>query len=240
MRSPLPPMMIRGRGVLDRVGASRSSRPAGSARPSKGPSSSLHICRQICRVSSSRSKRSPTGGNGTPRPWCSRSYQAAPMPSCGSPAGEHVEGGDDLGQQARVAVGDAGDQQPEVDPLGLAGEEAERGVALEHRVLGGGHPLHLEPVVHQGEQGDAGLVSHPGGLGEGRPQGLGPARQGEVGVVDPELHGVLLGGVAGRFGPTVPEIEAGGKGIAGPGAGEPPTRGRSTHGVGGRVCRWAR
>ena len=36
----------------------RPSRPAGSAVPSKAPSSSLHIWRQICSASSSRSKRS--------------------------------------------------------------------------------------------------------------------------------------------------------------------------------------
>src|SRR5262249_19586955 len=39
-----------------------------------------HICRKICSVSSRRSNRSANGGNGTPRPRCSRSFQAAPIP----------------------------------------------------------------------------------------------------------------------------------------------------------------
>jgi hypothetical protein len=44
-----------------------------------GPSS-LHLCLTICRVSSRRSNRSASGRKGTPRPRCSRSCQAAPMP----------------------------------------------------------------------------------------------------------------------------------------------------------------
>ena len=64
----------------------------------------------------------------------------------GTAAGENVESGDDLGQQTRVAVGDAGDEQPESHRLGLSGEETERRVPLEHRVFCGGHHLHLEPA----------------------------------------------------------------------------------------------
>ena len=54
----------------------------------------------------------------------------------GPPAGEHVEGRHDLGEQAGVAVGHAGHQQLQLDRRGVRREEAERGVALEHRVLG--------------------------------------------------------------------------------------------------------
>ena len=59
--------------------------PMSAVQTSYGPSSPLHICRTICRVSSSRSKRSASGGNGTPRPRCSRSYHAAPIPSIARP-----------------------------------------------------------------------------------------------------------------------------------------------------------
>ena len=49
--------------------------------------------------------------------------------------GEHVERGDGLGEQAGVAVGDARDQQAEVDRGRVGGQVAERRVALEHRGL---------------------------------------------------------------------------------------------------------
>ena len=48
-------------------------------------SSPRHICRQICRVSSSRSKRSAMAGNGMPRPRDSSSFHAAPTPSHARP-----------------------------------------------------------------------------------------------------------------------------------------------------------
>ena len=70
------------------------------------------------------------------------------MPEHRPAAAEHVEGGDDLGQQSGVAVGDAGDQQAELEVAGLPGQEAERGVALEHRLGRTAELLHLEPVVH--------------------------------------------------------------------------------------------
>ena len=57
----------------------------------------------------------------------------------GPAAREHVEGGDDLGQQPGVAVGDAGDEQPAAACRSvLRGHEAEGRVALEHRVGRGG------------------------------------------------------------------------------------------------------
>ncbi len=68
-------------------------------------------------------------------------------------AGQDVERGDDLREQAGVAVGDAGDEQAEPQPLGLRRDEVQHRVALEHRVEGGLEVLHLEAVVHHGEPG---------------------------------------------------------------------------------------
>lgn len=63
---------------------------------------------------------------------------------------EHVERGDDLGQQAWVAVGDTGDQEPQRHRLGMCGKVTQRGVALEHVGLGGqARRLDLEEVVHE-------------------------------------------------------------------------------------------
>ena len=60
--------------------------------------------------------------------------------------------------------------------LGLAGQKAERGVALQHGVLCGGERLHLEPVVHEGEGRAAPFLGGPGGGGERGPEGLAARR----------------------------------------------------------------
>ena len=54
--------------------------------PVKGPSSPLHICRQILSASSSSSNLSAIGGKLSPRPRDSSSFQAAPIPSMARPA----------------------------------------------------------------------------------------------------------------------------------------------------------
>src|SRR5205085_1736401 len=77
-------------------------------------------------------------------------------------AGQHVERRRDLRQQSGMPVGHAGDDEPEVDALRLAGEEAQRGVALEHRVARRLEMLHLEPVVHQAERRAAGVFRSSG------------------------------------------------------------------------------
>ena len=177
--------LLHGRGHADRLGEL-------VVLPSNGPSSSLHICRQICSVSSSRSNRSAVGGNGTPRPRCSRSYHAAPMPEHRPAAREHVEGRHRLGQQARVAVRRAGHQRAQPDALGEGGEVAERRVALEHRLGRAAEVLHLEPVVHDGEHRDAALVGDPRGLRQPGDELVGPSGVAEVRVVDAESHGATV------------------------------------------------
>ena len=93
-------------------------------------------------------------------------------------AGQHVERRHDLGQQARVAVGDARDDQAKGHALCLAGEEAEGSVALEHRVLRGGELLHLEPVIHQRERRAAAFFSGFGGCRQGRAERFRVRREG--------------------------------------------------------------
>jgi hypothetical protein len=119
----------------------------------------------------------------------------------GAATGEDVEGGDDLGQQAGMAVRDTGDEQPEVHAPGLAGEEPEAGVALEHRLGGRGHLLHLEPVVHHGERGGAALLGDAGRLGERRRDRRRAAGEAEVHEMDTELH---LASCQFAQGPTPP------------------------------------
>ena len=85
--SPPPPIMIGTRGREIDWGE-LSSRSAWTWRPSKRsslPRSPCHISWAIRRVSSSISKRSPSGGNGKPRARLSISFQAAPIPSQARP-----------------------------------------------------------------------------------------------------------------------------------------------------------
>ena len=77
----------------------------------------------------------------------------------GPAARQHVEGRDGLGQEAGMAIGHPGHEEPQPEPLRATGDEAERRVTLEHRVLRRRHPVHLEVVVHE-RQG-----AHPDGLG---------------------------------------------------------------------------
>ena len=116
------------------------------------------------------------------------------QPELGPPTREDVEGRHGLGQQARVAVGDPADEEPEAQVLGLGRGERERGVPLEHRLLRWPQELHLEPVVHH-RQG-----AHPdrlGGLsqrGPGGPDRFRASRPGETRDVDVDVHGSSFGG----------------------------------------------
>ena len=54
-------------------------------RPATLDSCCVNIARAICSASSSRSKRSRSGGNGIPYATCSSSFHAAPRPSTARP-----------------------------------------------------------------------------------------------------------------------------------------------------------
>ena len=172
-------------------GASRSSRPAGSGDPRRG-----HRRRS---TSAGRSGPSPRDVR-TVRPAADRAH---PDPGArvrtrqrrcraGATTREHVEGGDDLGQQAGMPVGHSRDEEAEGDGLGVAGHEPERRVPLQHRVRGRSHLIHLEPVIHQCEPRHADLLGCPRRGGQCRGDRLRRAREVEADVVDADTHAVNL------------------------------------------------
>ena len=63
-----------------------------------------------------------------------------------------------LHPQARVAVVDAADHQAEARARRVRGHEAERGHALEHRLLGLADAADLEEVVHDPDRVEADVV----------------------------------------------------------------------------------
>jgi hypothetical protein len=64
------------------------------------------------------------------------------------PTGQHVQRGQGLGQDARVAVDGAGDQGEQLRPLGVRRDETQRGVRLQHFPLGRADRANLEEMVH--------------------------------------------------------------------------------------------
>ena len=110
----------------------------------------------------------------------------------GAAAGEDVEGGDLLRQDARVAIGDAGDHGAEADAGRLAGEVAEGGVGLEHVVFGGADHGDLEVVVHDPDGVEPGGFGGGGDFGELRAEPGGAAGPGEVGDLKSDFHSVFL------------------------------------------------
>ena len=74
----------------------------------------------------------------------------------GTAAGDDVDRRRELGQQRRVAVGDAADQQAEVDRRRPRGERGEDRVALHHPVLRRADRRDLVEVVHHRDRAEAG------------------------------------------------------------------------------------
>ena len=104
--------------------------------------------------------------------------------------GEHVERGDDLGEHAGVAVADRGDPREQLDLLGARGEVAERGVGLEHLVLGRAEHLDLEQVVHHAHALEPGLLGRDDDARQVVGEAGAPRRVGEVCDVQADLHGL--------------------------------------------------
>jgi hypothetical protein len=90
-----------------------------------------------------------------------------------------------------VAIRDARDQQLKLCRRRVGGEEAQRRVALEHRLLRAAGHLHLEEVIHRREVVDAGLVDGLAHAGKGRADRLSTALNFEVDDVDAEPHACL-------------------------------------------------
>ena len=106
----------------------------------------------------------------------------------GAALADHVQRGDRLGEQRRVAVGVAGDQRAELNLLGRRGQGAQGGVGLEHRLVGRAETGQLVEVVHH----EDGVVA--GGLGfvclrdDGGEEFLDPGAVGEVGDLKSESN----------------------------------------------------
>ena len=91
-----------------------------------------------------------------------------------------------------MAVRHAGHEQAQPQPLGAARDEAERGVALEHRILGRRHPVHLEVVVHERHGADAHGLGALGEVGDAGPDAGRTAGPVESHDVEIKLHTVVL------------------------------------------------
>jgi hypothetical protein len=83
---------------------------------------------------------------------------ARPDPEDRAALAHHVEGGDGLRQDRRVAVAVAGDQSPELHVLGDRRQCAECRVGLQHRLVRGAQHGQLIEVVHQEDAVEARLV----------------------------------------------------------------------------------
>jgi hypothetical protein len=68
----------------------------------------------------------------------------------------------------------------------VRGQEAQRGVRLQHLVLGGAEDL--PQVVHDADPVEAGLVGRGGHVGEHRPQPRRAVGPGEIGDVQTQFH----------------------------------------------------
>ena len=103
---------------------------------------------------------------------------------------------DRLEQDAGVAVGDAGDHRAQIDPPGRRGREAERGVGLEHLVLGRPDHLDLEEVVHDPEAREPGVLGVARDPRERGTETVGRAGPGEVGDLKSKAHERQCGAIA--------------------------------------------
>ena len=109
--------------------------------------------KQICRVSSRRSKRSLTGTpTGTPEsPTCLRSYHEAPMPGWARPAESTSRRGDHLGQQAWVSIHDPRHKYPQPRAAGSVRRRSRVWCTPRASAPRLWPSVHLEIVIHHGE-----------------------------------------------------------------------------------------
>ena len=75
------------------------------------------------------------------------------------------------------------------DGVGLAGDEPQAGVALQHRFLGREHPVHLEVVVHERQRHDPGLIGKLRRASDLGPDGRRPAGKCEPDQMQCQVHG---------------------------------------------------
>jgi hypothetical protein len=83
---------------------------------------------------------------------------------------------------------DAADHEADARPLGVGGDEAERGLALEHRRFGRAAAANLEEVVHDPDRVEADAVGGARHAREGRTDRGSAAGPGELVDLKPEFH----------------------------------------------------
>jgi hypothetical protein len=110
----------------------------------------------------------------------------------GPSARQHIEGRNRLGQQARLAVGDARNECVQRHRARLRGEKAECRVGLEHLVLRRADVRDLPEVVHDADSGEAGVLGIMGDADQRWCQCRRSAGPSEVGDMQAEFHMVLL------------------------------------------------
>ena len=138
-RSPLPPIMIRGRGRAHRRRAAERLGelvvPAVVGTVVVAPHLQADLDRLLEALEALRESA------GTARPAHGARARTRPRRSRARPAlRDDVECGDGLREHAGMAVRHPGDERARRRSVSCAGDERERGVALEHRVLGRRHP----------------------------------------------------------------------------------------------------
>src|SRR5438034_767041 len=107
----------------------------------------------------------------------------------GAAAGEDVESGDRLGENARLMVDDARHHGAEFRSLGHRRNVAERAVAFEHLVVFRAVHADLPEVVHHPDGIETGLVRRARNVGERGAEVGRPRRPGEISDVQSDLHG---------------------------------------------------
>src|SRR5712671_1832472 len=132
-------------------------------------------------------------------------------PEPGPTTRQDVERRGGFDPQARFAVVDATDHQPEPSPRRVRGHEPERRPALEHRVLGRADATDLEEVVHDPDRVKTDIVGLAGDAAQRRADRSRAAGPGERGNLQADLHRTCLRmrGWAAR------RLPAGGRSIVG-------------------------
>src|SRR5438876_3357207 len=105
-----------------------------------------------------------------------------------APAGQHVQRRDRLRQQPGLAVDDRGHDREQLDAAGDGGQETQRGIGLQHLVLGRPERPDLPDVVHHTDAVYSRLPGTPGYLTQPRAQRGRPTVPGEIRDVQAYLH----------------------------------------------------
>ena len=126
------------------------------------------------------------------QPACFGLVPGRPDAQHGAPAGQHVQCRDLLGQQSRVPVDHRCHDREQLDPAGLGGQPAQRGISLEHLVLRRPEVPDLPHMIHHADPVDAGLLRLRGHLTQPHPQRSRTAVPSEIRDMQAHLHPCTL------------------------------------------------